>query len=322
MNTRALIIALSLVAVSACEAPLDLAGVETEKAQQVTRFDLFQAAAHHDSRVVVVSSTGAAIVSDDSGENWQRHNLAGRPSLIDVTSCSSGETFALDSQKRVWALDRDGSAWTSSQIDTPEDTLSIHCAPGNRLWVSASFATLYWRDVSASGWNEFNLDDDLQFTKVRFVDEQNGFAVGEFGTVIATTDGGATWEKKSPIPNDFYPMASDFADTQRGWVGGLDGVIWTTDDGGTSWERQQTITSAPIYNIQASDSGVFAVGESAKLIEYRDGEWQYVDGAPKVLTFLRALETMANRSLLVAGGGGTLALIALDGTSSQQEDGE
>ena len=316
MNARIFIVLFSLLGIVACEAPLNLEGVERENARQITRFDLFQAATHHGDRVVVVSSTGTAIVSDDNGKTWQRHNLEGRPSLIDVSACNSGDVFALDSQKRVWELGDDALSWTSTPIETGEDTLSIHCAPGDRLWVGASFGTLYWRDLDATSWQEFSLYDDLQFTNVRFVDEQNGFAVGEFGTVMVTTDGGENWEQRTPVPNDFYPMGSDFADTRRGWVGGLDGVIWGTEDGGVTWQRHQTVTSAPIYAIEANDRGVIAVGESAKLVEFRDGQWQYIEGAPEVLTFLRGLETLADGSLLVAGGGGTLALIPAKGSGN------
>ena len=302
-----------VIALAGCEAPLNLEQVAAENAKDILRHDLFQAAAHHGERVAVVSSTGSVLLSDDSGENWQRHNLDGRPSLIDVAACASGNFYALDSEKRVWTLSADdpaeAGAWSASSVETPENTLSIHCAPGNRLWVSASFGTLYWRDGAEPGWQEFSLYEDLQFTAVDFVDELNGFAVGEFGTVIATADGGTTWDHREPIPNEFYPMGSDFIDAQRGWVGGLDGVIWKTEDGGNTWQRQETVTSSPIYNIVAGDSGVFAVGGSAKLVEFVEGQWQAYEGAPEVLAFLRGLEALDNGSLLVAGGGGTLAVI-------------
>ncbi len=304
-----LVAAMSVLPIVACEAPLNLEDVAAENARQLTRYDMFQAATHHGDRAVVVSSSGAAIVSDDNGESWQRYNLAGRPSLIDVTACASGNIYALDSQKRVWSLPASSDQWSSSTLDTPEDTLSIHCAPGNRLWVSASFSTLYSRDEDSPDWQEFSLYEDLQFTNVRFVDQTNGFAVGEFGTVIASTDGGATWEPRTPIPNDFYPMGSDFLDTGRGWVGGLDGVIWRTEDGGETWERQESLTSSPIYSIHATADRVLAAGGSAKLVEFVDGQWRDLDGAPKALAYLRGIDTLASGALLVAGGAGTLAVI-------------
>ena len=124
---------LILLFVAACEAPLDLSGVEAEAAKTVVRFDMFQAAAHHDQRVVVVASNGVALVSDDNGNNWRRDNIETSPSLIDVTACESGDFFALDSTRAVWRLAADGTPWSSTVVDTPENTLSISCAPGNRL---------------------------------------------------------------------------------------------------------------------------------------------------------------------------------------------
>ena len=304
-------VVLAAFGLGACEAPLNLEAVQAEDERAVHRYDMLQAAAHSGDRVAVVSSVGAILVSEDNGANWQRFDLPGRPSLIDVTACPSGEFFALDSTRQVWRWDDSDGEWTFVAIDTPENTLSIHCAPNGRLWVSASFGTLYWSDSSLAEWNEFSLYEDLQFTAVRFVDATNGFAVGEFGTVLATTDGGDSWEQRAPIPNEFYPMGADFLDATTGWVGGLDGVIWQTTDGGQSWQRQESVTSSPIYNIHANGHGVYAVGGSAKLVEFSGGQWRLFEGAPEVLAYMRGLDTLTNGSLLVAGGAGTLAVIPL-----------
>jgi photosystem II stability/assembly factor-like uncharacterized protein len=296
---------------SACEAPLHLEGVAAEKARDVRRYDTFQAAAHSGDRVMVVSSVGAVVVSDDSGASWRREDLPGRPALIDITACDSGDFYALDSARRIWHESPAGE-WIAASLDTAENTLSIHCAPNGRLWVSASFSTLYWSDGDLSQWDEFSLYEDLQFTAVRFVDDQQGYALGEFGVVLASADGGDSWEQREPIPNEFYPMAVDFLDASTGWAGGLDGVIWQTTDGAQTWERQESVTTAPIYNLHADSHGVFAVGGSAKLVELERGQWSVFEGAPEVLAFMRGLETLSNGSLVVAGGGGTLAVIPLD----------
>ena len=59
----------------ACEAPLDLSGVEAQLALPTQRTDLFQAAARHDDEVVTVGGMGTIVMSDDGGENWQRSTL-------------------------------------------------------------------------------------------------------------------------------------------------------------------------------------------------------------------------------------------------------
>ncbi|MDX1733544.1 MAG: YCF48-related protein [Halioglobus sp.] len=306
----------AMLGITACEAPLNLAQVEQEKARDMRRYDMFQATAHRADEVVVVSSVGAVLASSDGGASWTRTELPDRPSLIDVTACPNGAFHALDSQHRVWSRPAPSGDWSARRLDTTEDTLSIHCAPSSRLWVSASFGTLYWSDDQAGNWNEFSLYEDLQFTAVRFVDDRHGFAVGEFGTVMVSDDGGDNWESLEPIPNDFYPMAADFRSVTEGWVGGLDGVIWHTADGGQTWQRQETVTKAPIYGIHANGNRVFAVGGSAKLVELDGGAWQEFAGAPPVLAYMRGLDILADGSLLVAGGGGTLAVIDLNSSGS------
>lgn len=309
--------AVAALLVAACEAPLNLEQVSEEGARQFHRYDMLQAAAHHGSELVVVSSVGAVVSSSDNGASWRRVALPQRPALIDVTACPSGEFFALDTGRQVWRRAPGTEDWTAQTIDTPENTLSIHCAPNGRLWVSASFGTLYWAEGGdTSQWNEFSLYEDLQFTAVRFLDELNGYAVGEFGTVLATSDGGDNWEPREPIPNEFYPMGVDFLDVNTGWAGGLDGIIWHTDDGGQSWQRQTSVTSSPIYGIHADDHGIYGVGGSGKLVEFRDGQWQLFEGAPEVLVFMRGLDSLQDGSVLVAGGGGTLAVITPDDRKS------
>jgi photosystem II stability/assembly factor-like uncharacterized protein len=71
---------------------------------------------------------------------------------------------------------------------------------------------------------------------VRFVDARNGWAVGEAGLVLKTTDGGGTWRR---VRQDTGIEASlhqvRFADASHGWALGWDGALLRTADGGESW---------------------------------------------------------------------------------------
>jgi len=75
---------------------------------------------------------------------------------------------------------------------------------------------------------------------VFFAGDQNGWAVGDGGTVVHTTDGGESWNASIVNPKaDLYTVF--FIDAQRGWIGGsLLGkeVVYDTQDGGASWRRE------------------------------------------------------------------------------------
>jgi photosystem II stability/assembly factor-like uncharacterized protein len=76
---------------------------------------------------------------------------------------------------------------------------------------------------------------------VSFPDASHGWAVGMGSTVLATTNGGATWAAQRP-GGDFVLKGVSFADDLHGWAVGehLDStaVIVATTNGGKTWKTQ------------------------------------------------------------------------------------
>jgi photosystem II stability/assembly factor-like uncharacterized protein len=76
---------------------------------------------------------------------------------------------------------------------------------------------------------------------VASTDALRGWAVGEYGTILATTDGGTAWSlQRSEASETLFD--ADFSDATHGWAVGKDrdtgaGVILATTDGGASWAR-------------------------------------------------------------------------------------
>ena len=66
---------------------------------------------------------------------------------------------------------------------------------------------------------------------VCFIDENTGFIVGEFGTILKTTNGGTTWTSiSSGTGNTLYSVK--FPDATTGYIAGDNGTIMKTADGG------------------------------------------------------------------------------------------
>lgn len=77
---------------------------------------------------------------------------------------------------------------------------------------------------------------------VSFIDASTGWAAGSAGTIMKTTDGGATWSIEVPSTNCLGIVTSgcnltgvSFADSLHGLAVGEYGTIWKTADGGTTW---------------------------------------------------------------------------------------
>lgn len=57
---------------------------------------------------------------------------------------------------------------------------------------------------------------------VEFVNDDLGWAVGLSGTLLKTSDGGATWNR-IPVEADWDFWAVEFADQSNGWIAGGEG---------------------------------------------------------------------------------------------------
>ncbi|MEA1949903.1 MAG: YCF48-related protein [Planctomycetota bacterium] len=60
-------------------------------------------------------------------------------------------------------------------------------APGTRVFVT---------DDAGQSWRAFPTGHNLPIRALTFVDDQNGWAVGAMGTILATSDGGQTWKRQ------------------------------------------------------------------------------------------------------------------------------
>lgn len=94
------------------------------------------------------------------------------------------------------------------------------------------------------------------FSALYFIDDDHGYAVGEFQKIFRTSDGGATWQTMS-WSNDTAPYISysdvEFLDTNTGFISGyeVDNVstnfgftefVMKTTDGGENWTRVEVPT--------------------------------------------------------------------------------
>lgn len=73
-------------------------------------------------------------------------------------------------------------------------------------------------------------------TDVFFIDSDNGWIVGQMGTLVLTTDGGVTWESVKVDGIDIRSIT--FLDRQNGWIVGKDGKIFKSEDGGLTWNQR------------------------------------------------------------------------------------
>jgi photosystem II stability/assembly factor-like uncharacterized protein len=262
---------------------------------------------------VIVAGTqdGAVLSSADLGKTWARQQL-GATSLVGMAVCPDHSFIGIDFYHKVWSSDGAGANWKSAAIEKPRVPLAVSCDGQGRWWVAGSGAKLAVSADKGATWTVTDLKEDAQFTTIQMVDKQFGVAMGEFGMVVTTKDGGATWQQTAKIPNEFYPYAALFTSAQEGWASGLAGQVLHTQDGGKSWNKDENRSGAAFYQLFMHNGHVYGVGAGGTVARNEGKTWQlvsYPDAAP---VFLGAGTSVGKTALALGGPGGLVRTIVTD----------
>ncbi len=95
-----------------------------------------------------------------------------------------------------------------------------------------------------AGWYQQNSPTSNHLTGVDFVDPDYGWICGAGGTVLHTTNGGATWTLQD-LGSAIGVNDIDFADRDHGYAVGDLYTLWRTVDGGANWEMVLHVEQSP-----------------------------------------------------------------------------
>jgi len=84
-------------------------------------------------------------------------------------------------------------------------------------------------------------------------DGRNGWAVGDAGTIVHTTDAGASWSTQVSTTS-FSLRGVWFTSAQVGYAAGYGGTVMQTQNGGVSWTRLTTGATANFNDVTFADS--------------------------------------------------------------------
>ncbi|HEP9463104.1 WD40/YVTN/BNR-like repeat-containing protein [Pseudomonas aeruginosa] len=159
-------------------------------------------------------------------------------------------------------------------------------------------------------------------TGVSFADARHGWAVGQWGAILASSDGGDSWQIQRLSSEEDRPLfAVHFFNARQGVAVGLWSLVLTTDDGGRTWIERR-LEAPPGYSradlnlmglFADGRGGLYATAERGQILRSEDQgkSWRYLDTGYEGTLWSGAV--LGDGSLLVGGQRGTLLHGSADG---------
>jgi photosystem II stability/assembly factor-like uncharacterized protein len=263
-------------------------------------------------RLVAVGIRGLIITSDDNGVSWTQRQSPVSSDLLAVhfPVAQSG-----------WAVGHDG--------------VILHSADNARTWtrqfdgrLAASQLQAHFTALAAKGdadgarlLEEMKLNygggPEQALLDVWFSDALNGFVCGSFGTLLATSDGGKTWQ--SWIEKIEYASLLHL-NTLRGigndvYIGSEKGIVFKLDRGRQRFVPLQTGYAGSFFSLAGQGSTVLAAGLRGSAYRSADAgkTWTKIDTG--LLGAVTAADSPAAGRMLLVSQGGDLLLSTDDGLS-------
>jgi photosystem II stability/assembly factor-like uncharacterized protein len=272
----------------------------------------------------------------NSGSTWSTQITNSIERLLAIRFVNSNYGWA-NSGHRILRTENGGGMWHEMlgiDINAGIFRNTIFPVSSTVAWATAQFApSMRWlyRYTATSSTSVTEQTYDVVGTYARlldlwFIDQDNGWAVGEFGGITKITSGST----ESPVFTDQRKIGIItstlwgvfFLDLNKGWAVGDGGTIIKTTDGGTNWSILTSGTTTNLKDVHFMDINQgCVVGEGGLILVTTDGGANWSKQTSGVTTTLWSVNFVGSAPGFIAGGdltNGSGTILRTDIASSVQ----
>ncbi|WJG07652.1 YCF48-related protein [Aliiglaciecola sp. LCG003] len=275
--------------------------------------------------------------------------LAKESLLLDITR---NDTHYIVVGERGHVLDSvDGLSWTQKTVPTLS-TLTAVASYGQQSWAVGHDAIILHQAANDQNWQVqmFSPESEKPLLDVLFFDNQEGIAVGAYGTFFRTKDSGESWNKEvhSELldPEDVLYLDEirledeAFYQAELGsimphlnkvtqvddmlYLAGESGLLASSADRGVSWQRMDVDYYGSFFDVAGLSNGdVVAVGLRGHIfiLEKDSQEWQIINSG--ITSSLNTIIALQDGSFVTLGNAGYMVCVMNgDVTKSHIDDGK
>lgn len=208
---------------------------------------------------------GTILHTVDGGKTWSPQVSGTREVLSSVYFLDVNQGWAAGDGGVILHTVNGGKTWNLQTSGTKEDLFVVQLLHGKQGWAAGGGSTILHTVDGGKAWNPQASGITEGFTAVQilnenepvlhrkanrlvpglfavyFLDENQGWASGEGGTILHTVDGGKAWNPQ--ISGVGVGLTdTEFLDMNGGWAVGEGGTILHTVDGGKTWNPRTSGT--------------------------------------------------------------------------------
>lgn len=172
-------------------------------------------------------------------------------------------------------------------------------------------------------WSQSIAPTRAMLTCVSFADAQHGWAAGHDGVIIATIDGGITWQRQDDGKDlDTVYLDILFLDAKRGFLVGAYGKFLETTDGGKTWAPRKISDEDVHFNRIAHDGGstIYLAGEAGTVLISHDLARTWTRSPLEYEGSLYGVRPLSGGLLVAYGLRGRIFVSTDDGASWESRD--
>jgi len=294
---RRLIVAVACAGLTAWVVPALGAASAGKVAPADVRPNLFGACFISDTEGWVIGDLGLILYTTDGGKSFEKRDAGTKRAFLDI-ACFPDKSLVLVGKAGIVYRSPDGGiTWKRETSGTDRNLVSVSfSSKQNGITVGDAGTILRTQDGGVT-WQKVAMPahvplpeeaaetiepGDVLLYDVSFPAADRAWIVGEFGVILASTDGGASWTaEESPVQSTLFGVT--FVDAENGWAVGMSSVMLRTRDGGQTWERVKVPTQPgfvlSLYALTVRGQYGWAIGDSGYLLTSNDGgnTWNKAD---------------------------------------------